>query len=265
MQTVYFSGIRFVSSDFKPIAMKRFLILIVLLTFIQSALFAQTKNSAKPETGYKPFKNGKTFAAGIKLSPNISWMKPDAKGYESNGILFRPLTWGFMLDFQFMDNYYISTGFDVRSCGGKLKYKDTIGGDIKSSGMMERTFKLRYVEIPLSFKMKTRQFGYITYYGQIGFAAGFNLNADSDDEFTYGNAQIYKQEDKIKDNVAFMRLSMVLSAGMEYSLGGSTSLFTGLTFNNGFTNILKGQSNVPPGVGLDAIGNSLELNIGIIF
>ena len=100
---------------------------------------------------------------------------------------------------------------------------------------------------------------------QIGFAAGFNLNADSDDEFTYGNAQIYKQEDKIKDNVAFMRLSMVLSAGMEYSLGGSTSLFTGLSFNNGFTNILKGQSNVPPGVGLDAIGNSLELNIGIIF
>ena len=70
---------------------------------------------------------------------------------------------------------------------------------------------------------------------------------------------------KIEDEVNFFRLSMILSAGVEYNLGGSTSLFGAITFNNGFSNVFDFKNNIPPYQAADAINNSLELTIGMIF
>ena len=58
---------------------------------------------------------------------------------------------------------------------------------------------------------------------------------------------------------------MILAAGVEYNLGGSTSLFGALTFNNGFTNVFDFKNNIAPYVAADAVSNSLDLTIGLMF
>ena len=71
---------------------------------------------------------------------------------------------------------------------------------------------------------------------------------------------------------------MILAAGIEYNLAGSTSLLVGITYNNGLTNsfarqeVLRTENDGPIFVGtnpdtvrLNAVANALELNIGILF
>ncbi len=59
---------------------------------------------------------------------------------------------------------------------------------------------------------------------------------------------------------------MVISGGIEYSLGGSTSLIVGATFNNGFSDVLKGKNNyVNKTTAHKATNNFIALNLGILF
>ena len=59
-------------------------------------------------------------------------------------------------------------------------------------------------------------------------------------------------------DINMFRALFIVSGGVEYSLTGNTKALTGIAFNNGLTNILKGKPN-------KAINNFLGLNVGIIF
>ena len=61
-----------------------------------------------------------------------------------------------------------------------------------------------------------------------------------------------------------LRGSLIVGVGVEYSVGGRTALVGGLTFNNGFTNVLKG-TNDAVGRKPSAINNFLELTLGVMF
>jgi hypothetical protein len=61
-----------------------------------------------------------------------------------------------------------------------------------------------------------------------------------------------------------LRAALIIGIGAEYSLGGKTALLFGVTYNNGFTNNLKGRNtflNVNP----SASANFLQLNLGVMF
>ena len=51
---------------------------------------------------------------------------------------------------------------------------------------------------------------------------------------------------------------MIIGAGVEYEISGSTVAFGGIEFNNGFVDILDGNSG-------KGFTNYLGLNIGILF
>ncbi|MFM6984353.1 MAG: hypothetical protein ACKOXF_09480 [Chitinophagaceae bacterium] len=51
---------------------------------------------------------------------------------------------------------------------------------------------------------------------------------------------------------------MVLGAGIEYNLSGNTSFYSGLRFNNGFTDFLDDNRT-------KAINNVVGLEIGLFF
>jgi hypothetical protein len=74
-------------------------------------------------------------------------------------------------------------------------------------------------------------------------------NASDNDNIDFVNYQ---------DNINALRASMILGAGIEYRLSGNTSFYTGLRFNNGFTDILNDKKN-------KAINNVLGLEIGFFF
>ena len=52
-----------------------------------------------------------------------------------------------------------------------------------------RTLTQHWVEVPISFKFRTRQIGHITYWGQFGLGLGLNLRSTAHDEVDY----LYRQ------------------------------------------------------------------------
>ena len=65
--------------------------------------------------------------------------------------------------------------------------------------------------------------------------------------------------------MTFMRMALILGAGAEFNLGGSTRLFAGINFNNGFLNILTGNNSYDPATQNKAKANYLALELGIVF
>ena len=129
--------------------------------------------------------------------------------------------------------------------GGKLK-SDSGVDSIPDQSVI---YNVQYVEIPICLKMLTNQFNKIRYYGQFGFAPGMRIRALKD----------VGGEDKLsaKDEINFMNVNMIIAAGLEYEISGSTVAFGGIEFNNGFVDMLDG--------GDQGYTNFLGLNIGILF
>jgi opacity protein-like surface antigen len=122
------------------------------------------------------------------------------------------------------------------------------------------------IEVPIIFTMKTNQIGKLRYYGQIGFGMGFLLNAKADNTFTPddGSEQI-SEEGTHSDLFKTTRQSLILGAGIEIPLSGSTYIRTGIKYDNAFINVMKGNNTADLTVANDARNNFMELNLSIIF
>ena len=233
---------------------KKIILTLWILTILSSVAHAQ----------FKPFR------FGFKVGPNLSWLAPDAEGYESNGIS-GGFSWGFVSDFAITENYFISTGFGMDYLGGKLEYPHSMKFDddtVSYTGDLSRKYNLRYLEIPLTLKMRTNMFGRIAYYGKIGFGTSFNLKSKSKDEFSYfdNGAKITEDfEEDIKDDIVFFHESIIFGGGVEYFVDESTSINVGISFKNGLTNVLKGENSVDPDIEEKANLHYFQLNVGVIF
>lgn len=213
----------------------------------------------------------KPFKFGFKLAPAISWLSPDAKTYEQGGSTFS-FAWGFISDFTLMDHYYLSTGFNMSYFKGKLIYPHEmeIEGSIYG-GEMNRTYNLRYIEVPLTLKMKTNELvKNLQFFGLIGVNTGFNIRAKSNDDFSgksiLGSNKNYTEEKvDIKSDIYLMKASLIVGAGTEYVVDESVSIIMGLNFNNGFNNVLKGVNTIDPSIDAKAVPYYFELNLGVIF
>lgn len=111
-------------------------------------------------------------------------------------------------------------------------------------------FKLQYVELPIALKMKTNEFNKIRYYGMFGFSPAYMIRAKYDSE----------SEDDIdaKDDVNEFNVSMLIGAGIEYTISGSTVLTAGIEFNNGFFDVFDGDE-------AKGVTNYLGLTAGVLF
>jgi hypothetical protein len=223
------------------------------------------------------------FQLGLKLSPNLSWLKPDTDGVESEGMKFG-FNYGIVGDFNISENYAFSTGISIVNSGGKIVMPDVKEVSVNNTsnslpGKTEADIRIKYVEIPLTLKLKTNQIGYMTYYGQFGFGAGVNYDSEADTDFTYntGNSSATLSEEGVdyKDEINLLRASLIVGLGAEYNLSGSTSLTFGVTFNNGFTDVFSEDTYEPDANGnaqkpikkqeLKAINNYLVLDLGVLF
>lgn len=203
-----------------------------------------------------------SFHFGLKAAPSIAWLKTDTKEVSSNGSKFG-FSYGLMTEFNFAKRYAFATGLDVAYRGGKLKSIFSINtGGLDSTITTEATYKLQYVEIPLTLKLKTNEIGYFTYYLQFGLSPGVCIRGREDYKTTgqsngvsYGNSET---DVDIKKDINNFNLSMIIGGGVEYTLSGSTNLLVGVTFNNGFLDVIDGNE-------LKANSNYLALTVGILF
>ncbi|MFM7729406.1 MAG: porin family protein [Flavobacteriales bacterium] len=235
----------------------------------------------------------------VHVDPNVSWLKPDSKHITQGDNVLR-YGFGLTLDKMFSTNYAIGTGLNVINTGGNLQYfykgtKALTNTDFIAQ--RTRNYSLQYIEIPLTLKLRTDEISYITYWVNFGLGLGFNIRARANDEI------VYKQEfnattgewkastdpatisdgDDVKDDISIFRTGLIIAGGIEYRLSEHASVVGGITFNNGFNNVLSNQlvkrndqgdpdiarnesgALVPSEDRLKAINNLLALNIGILF
>ena len=246
------------------------------------------------------------YRLGFKVSPNISWLASDNSNMAVGD---KSLHFGYGLNFDifFAENYAIGTGFNINNTGGKYSYfAQFTGDDVNASGVaianmnqvgsISRDLRLQYLQIPLTFKMKTNEIGYLTYWGQFGLGLNMNLKALSNDDIDFLSYQDKSTLDwvtsnrlsssessqDIKNEINIFSSNLIFAAGIEYNLSGNTSLLAGLTFQNGFTDAFKGTGvvkdpstnapvfnggveNLPKTFELSGLPNYVELNIGILF
>jgi hypothetical protein len=203
--------------------------------------------------------SSKSFRLGLKVAPTMSWIKPNTKDVSKTGSKFG-LAYGLMGDFYFTDNYGLSTGIDVSYGGGKMDDKRFVNNTPGYTESM--TYNLQFIEIPVTLKMRTKEYGYLTYFAQFGFGGSFNIKAKQGYDITgtppTGRLQKDTDLDVTGDKINMFRASFIVGFGAEYSLTGSTRFIIGVGFNNGLTDILKEK-------GLKGTNNFLSLNAGILF
>ncbi len=225
--------------------MKRNLLVIVFLMCLSWQAIAQ---------------NPQPFRLGLTFSPSGAWMKPETVNYISEGWI-PAYGYGIVGDFRLGDFYAVSTGLQITQLGGKLKFRDEL--PTYGENELVRDYRLQYLEIPVSIKLHTMEIGYFTYFAKFGLAPGINLKAKATDEFTFqGNLTTTTRD--IKSDTPLFRAALVIGLGTEYSLGGRMSVLGGLTYNNGFSNTLKGR-NAVTGVRPSAGSNYIMLNVGLLF
>lgn len=181
----------------------------------------------------------KKFRFGLQFNPNLSWLKPNTSGYtkEGNNLGF---SYGLSTEFFLSQNYLFSTGVLISSVGGKLNYQgvNIIDDTTLFHTEVKQSYNIKYVEIPLSLKLRTNEIGYMTYYGKFGLSAGIKYKSTS--AKTYVDVTNSPKEEKINtsDEIFFMNLWLVVGAGAEYNITGSTNVSFGITYHNGLMNAL---------------------------
>lgn len=193
---------------------------------------------------------------GLTAHPNFGFLK--AENGKGNGVS-TGFSYGLMSDFEFAENYSFATGLTVTTINGKatiLNYEpfSMLSSSTNNSAEYDVKFKMQYIEIPLSVKLKTDENNGMKWYGQFGLTADIRIGARQD--VKSGNT-VYADNTKATDLTKFLRAGMIIGGGMEYRLSGKTSLVTGLTYNNGLTNIAKNNESIR--------NHYVALNIGMFF
>lgn len=179
---------------------------------------------------------GQNVRFGIMASPQFAFSRSNDQMVSQDGIKLG-LQYGLMIDFALDLNqrYAVHTGFYHSLTGARIiQSVDSAGTTVLTKS---QHFKYQYINIPLTMRLRTNEIGYITYWGQFGVTPGILVSSRIDQTADPDpNGQFTRENEKL-DGAVPINLSLTLGGGIEYSLGGATSLIAGLQYNNGFTNV----------------------------
>jgi hypothetical protein len=188
------------------------------------------------------------FRLGLTAHPNFGWVKPQVGKSNSVALGF---AYGLLADFNFTENYSFSTGLTITTINGKSTEVITNSSQVP----VELKYKLQYIELPLTLKLRTVKIGEVRWYGQFGLSNDFNIGAKQDGDMSGKSAY---RDLNVSDNIKFYRAGLLLGAGGEFDLNGQTSITAGLTFNNGFTDITTDKDT-------SVRNHYLGINFGVFF
>lgn len=178
---------------------------------------------------------------GIHADPVISWFSTDISQIRNSGA--RPgFNFGLTYSKHFAPNYSFTTGINLLSTSGRLISSDTTLIDI--SGTKSKVlpgkpvvYKIQYLTFPIGLKLQTNQIGYVTFFSDLGLVPKVVINRKLD------IPSLSMSGVNGSDEIRLFNLSYHVTAGIEYSLGGTTALVFGLDFDNNFLDITKDTGN----------------------
>ena len=231
--------------------MKTKLLLLLIAAFLFHPVLAQDDD--------------KSFKFGLKAIPSVNWYKPDdKKKLESAGSLLK-FGYGLMMDFKLAGAAWFCSGLQVDYDGGKLNFLDTVCYQLNLDNefvkdpvdsnlnfrLDTRTYKVNYLTIPLTLRLRTNEVGMMTYFGQFGFPLSIRMKARAVDEVrpitdrdpvnTFGSIST-KEDLDITNDMGVMNIGLTIGGGAEYNMSGSTSIIFGINYTQGFLNVLRPNS-----------------------
>ena len=251
----------------------------ILLGFIaSSSLLFSNKTSAQ------------NIRMGLAVTPNVASMVSTDYDHIPSGAKLN-FGYEFIADLLFSENYALGLGVHIFNTGSDLTYQVMNPDDVSEILDVDRTYSLQYVELPFTFKMRTKEIGYMKIFSKFGFGLGMNVKSlategrhlswefDGDDWVSAPqNGWPIDEGVDINSEVKLFRAAVIVGGGIERSLTGSTSLTIGFNYNAAFSNIhnnvnlVKFDSGIPEvidGSPRDGVmkGNDrfLELSVGILF
>lgn len=194
---------------------------------------------------------------GAHIDPIVTWFSPRTSNIERDGARLG-YNGGLIVETYFKPNYAFVSGLSLTSLGGNLMYTDSAslstssGNNVIIPNNTTVAYNLTYLSIPVALKLKSNEIGYITYYAQMGFTPQFNIGsrATSTDDLL--------NKDNVSKEINLFNLSYFFGGGIEYNIGGQTSLITGIFFNNGFIDVFSSSRH-------KAVVNFFNLRIGMMF
>lgn len=194
---------------------------------------------------------------GVNLDPMASWLSPKTNRIEKDG--GRPgISGGLMVEYYFHPNYGFVTGLNLGVQGGNVLYTDSVSistGDQTSVVLQPGStaaFSLSYLTIPVGLKMKTNEIGYFTYFAELGFKQQINIGSKAT---STGNGL---NKDNVPKEINLFNMAYFFGGGVEYNIGGQTSILAGIFYNNGFIDVLSDNNH-------KAVMNYLSFRIGVLF
>ena len=192
--------------------MRRLILFIILLSAV-AKLYSQ-----------------KNFDITLIASPQVSWMASDSK-YINSGKSLMGYDLGVEGDvFLHSDTYLLVTGLTLSEVGGSLVYNKPMpfDGTVLRGGTMV-DYYLTDLELPLSLKMRTRNFNHVRYFAQYGITNWINLRTKATASDTISQKQVVKHE------VRFYNIGLNIGVGVDYDLGHGNGLTGGVVYSDGFS------------------------------
>lgn len=209
------------SEKFFRIKISQASLVLLFMAVVPARVVAQNPDSAT-ETPMSVSAKSTNFRFGIHASPNISYLSTKAVGVETPANV--KFGFGLMAIFYFAENYGFASGLNIISRGGELRLPT-------DSSLYQGDYSSQFLQIPLQLRMSTREFGYSTFFATFGGSIDLKLS----EEINF-DPQLNPEADSY---VNFFNAMFVIGAGMEYSLGGNTSLIGGIYYHQSLLNNLS--------------------------
>jgi hypothetical protein len=218
-------------------------VLVILLLINASAVFAQSD-----------------LRLGVDIDLMASWLSPKSNQIEKDGA--RPgISGGLMIEYYFRPNYGLISGLQLATQGGNILYNEevpiSIGNDspVLLAPGSTVAYNISYLTIPVGLKLKTNEIGYFTYFAQLGFNQLINIGSRAT---STGGGSVKLSKDNVPREINPFNMSYFFGGGIEYKIGGNTSLLAGIYYNNGFIDVLSNND-------LKAVLNYLTVRVGVLF
>lgn len=236
--------------------------------------------------------NGASFGFGFglimefKLSKIIHFQTGIGGDFEGGYISYRNDA-----DFN-VNGILTSEGQYVESKDGKFTTDQQFANGNTQYILKERQIKTTFVSIPLLLKMMTEEYSGCRYFANAGLEVGIRAKTQATDTYVSGvratvvgsnTTTAFVGDDELKKSninigkdgsLVPLRLGMNLGLGMEYRLGGSTSLMFSANYFQSFTNLMRNDSKYLQKATVPAIYDPLNqgyfmravrINIGLLF